>query len=344
MSNKTEENLENVESALYRSEKFIEKNQKMLTIFIAAMVVVVGGYLSYQKFYKAPLENEAQAQMFVAERYFERDSFNLALNGDVNYPGFIGVIEDYSSTSTANLANYYAGVCYYRLNDFDNAIVHLQNFKSSDIMLNPIAKGLLGDAYSEKNDLNKAVSYYMEAAEANSNDFTTPMFLVVFPDRLRGTTCRGHREGVGTTPLHCTAHCRGRRRAMGSTCALLADRHPNLLSAVRGLLEQQFDNVVMVSDERSLFAAVERLRPDVLVIDLSLHGPGRTSEVPRLRGRFPDLNIVVLSIHDESSVAEKTIADGANGFVLKRSAAVELIPAIERVMDGQTYVSEWVER
>ena len=174
----TEENLENVESALSNSEQFIEKNQKMLTIVIAALVVVVGGYLSYQKFYKVPLEKEAQAQMFIAERYFERDSFNLALNGDVNYPGFIGVIEDYSSTSTANLANYYAGICYYRLNDFDNAIEYLQNFNSSDIMLSPIAKGLLGDAYSEKNDLDKAVSYYMEAANASTNDFTTPMFLL----------------------------------------------------------------------------------------------------------------------------------------------------------------------
>ena len=174
----TEENLETVESALSNSEQFIEKNQKMLTIVIAALVVVVGGYLSYQKFYKVPLEKEAQAQMFIAERYFERDSFNLALNGDVNYPGFIGVIEDYSSTSTANLANYYAGICYYRLNDFDNAIEYLQNFNSSDIMLSPIAKGLLGDAYSEKNDLDKAVSYYMEAANASKNDFTTPMFLL----------------------------------------------------------------------------------------------------------------------------------------------------------------------
>jgi len=174
---KNTEGLVAVESALSRTEQFIEDNQKLIFGIILGVVLIIGGYVAYVKFVTEPRNEEAISQMFVAEKYFERDSFNLALNGDANYPGFLGIIDDYSGTKSANLAKYYAGVCYMQLGQFDNAIEYLKDFSTSDLLLAPIAKGLIGDAYMEKNMVNDAITYYKNAIEVNNNDLTTPLYL-----------------------------------------------------------------------------------------------------------------------------------------------------------------------
>lgn len=174
---KKTDSLENVESALSKTEQFIENNQKTLMYIILGIVIIVGGYWSYMKFYKNPLEEEVKSQMFIAERYFEKDSFNLALNGDANYPGFIQIIEDYGSTKTGNLANYYAGICYMNLKEYDNAIEYLSDFKTSDLLLQPITYGAIGDAYLENGETTKAIEYYKKASSSNKNEFTTAIYL-----------------------------------------------------------------------------------------------------------------------------------------------------------------------
>ena len=107
-----QDQLETVESSLGRTEMFIEDNKEKLLTGLAVVVLVIFGIYAYIKFIKTPKENNAAAQMFMAEQYFERDSFNLALNGDGNYPGFLKVMNEYSGTKAANNAKYYAGVCY----------------------------------------------------------------------------------------------------------------------------------------------------------------------------------------------------------------------------------------
>jgi len=173
----TPESLETVETALSKTEQFIEKNQKIFMIVILGIIVVIGGYWAYMKFYKAPLEEEVKSQMFVAERYFEKDSFNLALNGDANYPGFLQIIEDYSSTKSGNLANYYAGICYMNLKDYDKAIELLTDFSTDDLLLAPITKGAIGDAYMEKGEIDNAIKFYTAASKTEKNDFATPLYL-----------------------------------------------------------------------------------------------------------------------------------------------------------------------
>ena len=79
---KTEERIEKVEQAFSRTELFIEKNQKIILIVVGVLVVIVLGYFGFNRFYLAPRETEAQGQMFMAEKYFEMDSLNKALNGD----------------------------------------------------------------------------------------------------------------------------------------------------------------------------------------------------------------------------------------------------------------------
>lgn len=172
------ESLEAVENALSRTEQYIEDNQKSLTIIVLAIILIVGGYLAYQNFYVKPLEKEALKEMFVAEQYFAKDSFNLALNGDGNYPGFISIADDYSITKGGNLANYYAGICLLRTGKYEKAIEYLQDFESDDKMLAPIANGAIGDAYLEMGKDKEAVDAYEKAIQISVNEFTTPIYLL----------------------------------------------------------------------------------------------------------------------------------------------------------------------
>ena len=172
------DNIEAVENVLSRSEQFIEDNQKILTTVVLVVVAIVGIYLAYQKWYLKPLEEEANSQMYVAEQHFERDSFNLALNGDLNYPGFLEIIDDYSSTDAANLANYYAGLSYLHLGQFENAIEYLSSFDSKSQTFKPQALGCIGDAYMELKDSEKAIEYYVKAGTYNENQFLSPIYLL----------------------------------------------------------------------------------------------------------------------------------------------------------------------
>jgi len=169
--------VESVENALTRTEHFIEKNQKSLSIIVLAIVIVVGGYLGYKKLYLAPMEEKAQSQMFAAEQYFEKDSFKLALNGDGNYKGFIYIINEFGPTKSANLAFYYAGISYRGLGKYQEAITNLKKFNAGDLIITPLAFGAIGDCYVELNNLSEGVSYYEKAANYRDNDFTTPLFL-----------------------------------------------------------------------------------------------------------------------------------------------------------------------
>lgn len=118
-------------------------------------------------------------------------------------------------------------------------------------------------------------------------------------------------------------------------CALLADRHLNLMEGVRGLLETEFEAVVVVGDEVSLFETARQLDVALAVVDLSLpcgDGPGL---IRRIRNRFPRLKLIALSVHGEKSVELATIEAGANGFVPKGSIATDLLPTIDAVL-GQS--------
>lgn len=174
-----DDGLQNVESAFGKAEQYIEDNRKKLGIIVLAAVSIVLLYIGYNKFIKTPKENRAAAEMYQAENNFERDSFNLALNGDANYPGFLGIIKDYSGTKAANLAHYYAGICYINLGQYDNAIAQLKDFSTDDVALLPISTGLIGDAYMEKKDVDKAISQYEKAAKQGvSNNFVAPIYLM----------------------------------------------------------------------------------------------------------------------------------------------------------------------
>lgn len=176
-SDNTEEKIMAVEEALSKTELFIEKNQKLLIIIFGTIALIVLGYFGFQRFILFPREKEAQQQMFMAERYFEQDSLRLALDGDGSYPGFLAIIDDYGMTKSAKLAHYYVGIIYLNQGKFQDAIDHLKKFKTKDVMLAPMAKGAIGDAYMELGQKEEAAVQYITAAETFSNEFTTPVFL-----------------------------------------------------------------------------------------------------------------------------------------------------------------------
>jgi tetratricopeptide (TPR) repeat protein len=174
---KTEEKIEAVEQALTRSERFLVENQKPLMIVISAIIVVVLAVLGYQKFIVQPGEEKAQNEIFVAQGYFEQDSLYKALHGDGRYAGFLEIIDNYGSTPTGNLARYYAGICYLKLGEFENAIKNLKKYSSGDPLTSAMALGGIGDAYLELGKNEKAISYYTKAAK-KENELTSPAFLM----------------------------------------------------------------------------------------------------------------------------------------------------------------------
>ncbi|MBV5313880.1 MAG: tetratricopeptide repeat protein [Prolixibacteraceae bacterium] len=182
------DNLTEVESALTKSEQFLETNQKLIGIIIGAIVVISVGYLAFNKFYLEPRSTDAQEQMFMAQNYFEKDSFNLALNGDGNNPGFLDIVDDFGSTDAGNLAKYYAGISYLNLGQYDNAIDYLKKFTTDDLLLGPISVGAQGDAQLELGKADKALSLYTDAYKMNDNELTTPIYMLKAGELLESSS------------------------------------------------------------------------------------------------------------------------------------------------------------
>jgi tetratricopeptide (TPR) repeat protein len=182
------DNLTEVESALTRTEQFLESNSKLIGIVIGTIVVVAVGYLGLNKFYLEPRSKEAKEQMYVAQNYFEKDSFNLALNGDGNNPGFLDIIDDFGSTDVGNLSNYYAGVSYLNMGQYDKAITYLKKFSTKDLLLGPISVGAQGDAQLELGKTDKALDLYTEAYKMNDNELTTPVYMLKAGELLESSS------------------------------------------------------------------------------------------------------------------------------------------------------------
>lgn len=121
---------------------------------------------------------------------------------------------------------------------------------------------------------------------------------------------------------------------------LLADTHQGMLAGVRTLLESTFEKVFMVADEASLLEAAEKIMPDLIIADLSLPVTKEINIARRLKKIFPSTKLIILSVHDEPVVINECMDAGSAGFVLKRSAVDDLVPAIKAVLQGSTYISQ----
>ncbi len=159
---------------------FIEKNAKAIIIGIVAIVLIVAGLIVYNSYVVEPREEEASTAISKGQDYFNNQQFEMALNGDsVNYKGFVALANEYSSTKAGNLANLYAGLCYAKLDKWQEAANYLEKYDAQDDqMISPSAIGALGNAYIYLQQYDKAVETLKKAAQAADNNSVSPIFLI----------------------------------------------------------------------------------------------------------------------------------------------------------------------
>jgi TolA-binding protein len=182
----TAEVFSTLDESASRTEEWVAKNQKYIFSIVGAIAFITVAYLAYDKFVLEPREDEAAEEMFTAQQNFQsavdatnaQDSlFNLALNGAESKYGFIQIIDKYSGTEAANLAYYFAGISYLNTGKYTEAIAHLDQFSSKDVVMSTLALGAIGDAFAQKNQLKEALEYYEKAIKKVDNEMTTPRFL-----------------------------------------------------------------------------------------------------------------------------------------------------------------------
>ena len=127
---------------------------------------------------KQKKNESAQDELFQAQYYFEKDSLDLALNGDGRNLGFLSIIDIYGGTEAANLSNFYAGAILLNQGDFQRALDHLDDFSSSEVLLGARADELKGDAYMELGQYSDAATSYEYAASAVDDKFFSPTYLL----------------------------------------------------------------------------------------------------------------------------------------------------------------------
>jgi tetratricopeptide (TPR) repeat protein len=159
------------------SEDFVKKNRNVLLgLFVVIAAAIVGGFLYFN--HRSTQNEEAQAAMFQSVFYFEADSLNKALNGDGQHQGLLSVAKEYGSTEAGNLAKFYAGVALLKQGKYQQALDHLQDYKSDDLILQGRAYSLQGDANLELGKHQEAADLYLKAADYNSNEFFSPQYLL----------------------------------------------------------------------------------------------------------------------------------------------------------------------
>ncbi|NNE32299.1 MAG: tetratricopeptide repeat protein [Winogradskyella sp.] len=182
----TAEVFNTLDESASKTEEWVVKNQKYIIGVIGAIALLVLAYMAYDKFVAEPKGKDAMNEMYTAKKYFDdaasgvaSDSlYKMALNGGDGKYGMLDIINEYGGTPAANLANYYAGMAYLNIKDYENAISHLSDFSSDDVMLNPISKGAIADAFVQLEQPEEALDYYEKAIDASVNQFTTPLYLM----------------------------------------------------------------------------------------------------------------------------------------------------------------------
>ncbi len=174
---KTADEFENVEHALTSSEAFIEKYQKQILYGLGAVAVIVVAVLAINNFYVAPRQNVAANEMYKSQAYFAADSFRVALEGDgIESIGFEEISSEYSMTPSGNLAKAYAGICYFNLGDYEQAVKFLSQYDGDDQYFSISVIGLIGDCYAEMNEPKNAIKFFSKAADSK-NDVLAPYYL-----------------------------------------------------------------------------------------------------------------------------------------------------------------------
>jgi len=127
---------------------------------------------------------------------------------------------------------------------------------------------------------------------------------------------------------------------MKSTRILLGDDHPMVLSAIQRLLEEEGFKVVGTAEEgRALVDAAHKLKPDLIIVDISMPLLNGIEAARQIKMFLPDCYVIFLTMHADATYAREAFEAGGNGYLVKRSAASELTKAIHTVLKGQRYLT-----
>lgn len=163
-------------STFEKAEDLYKKYNKFIIGGLILIVLVVAFFV-YRGYRLDQKEEAAKPLMGVPQSYFAVDSFRLALFGDGQNVGFVTIADKYSGSQSANLANYYAGISFLQIGDFQKAIDHLEDFDSDSDIIGARAYFAMGHAYAELNNMDKAGSMYEKAANTVDDELFTPYYL-----------------------------------------------------------------------------------------------------------------------------------------------------------------------
>ena len=161
---------------LERAEDFFEQNRTVIFGVVGAILLIIVGFFGY-RYYVSTQDETAQAELFPSVYQLEAESPKVALNGDGKTPGILSVADNYGATKAGNLAEFYAGVALLKEGKYDEAIAHLNDFSSSDLLVQARAYALIGDAYMEKKSYDEAADHYRKAADYKPNKYFSPGYL-----------------------------------------------------------------------------------------------------------------------------------------------------------------------
>ncbi len=180
--NLTQEELA-VNEAVSKTEQFFEKYGKWCIVSLVVLLLLVGGAYAYKTLVWDKDVVAAEKLIVKAQERFSAATpdYDLALNGDENGAGFKQVADEYSWTPAGNIAKHYAGICYLKLNDLENAAKYLASYSTVSGLANEIVNaqnlGLQGDVAGEQGDYEKAAKFYAKAVKESKNDYTAPLYL-----------------------------------------------------------------------------------------------------------------------------------------------------------------------
>ncbi|HEV2990739.1 MAG TPA: response regulator transcription factor [Candidatus Angelobacter sp.] len=122
----------------------------------------------------------------------------------------------------------------------------------------------------------------------------------------------------------------------------LVDDHPIVRQGLTLLINQEPDLAVCGEAEEmhSALQAIPAMKPDIIIVDISLHGPDGLELLKHVRMKVPSLPVLILSMHDESVYAERALRAGANGYIMKQEATEKVLVALRRILSGEIYVSD----
>lgn len=178
MSKKTNQQENAIDEIASKSERFVEKNISKILTVVLIIIGIVAGIFGYFQFVKKPKAQKAASEAYVAEAMFMEGQDSAALYGKDGHKGLLAIAKEYSSTATGNLSHAYAGICFYDMGKYQEALDELKKFSADESVVAPSIQRLIGDCYVQLNKPQDAAKAFEKAAKDANNPAISPLCLI----------------------------------------------------------------------------------------------------------------------------------------------------------------------